>query len=299
LLAPRLKQPNAEALIWSAMNRSKDEITQLLAEHFPQSESLPLVQSIPATSHATTVPPGSEASTSRSGAPTQAEHHGADHNNPSPPGSACPDQLAPGQVAGMHAAAPLQRGGIEVAHARAEFATRSFVKPHAAGRYTLYLNLSRETYEKLRYVQELLSHQMPSADIAEVIRLALHAFVSQLEKRKFAATNRPRAGTLPARTGSRHIPSHVMRAVWRRDGGQCTFVGGNGQRCPARSFIEFDHIEPVARGGRATVDGIRLRCRTHNQYGAEQAFGAEFMNRKRRAAEGAQSPAPEEGEATE
>ena len=30
--------------------------------------------------------------------------------------------------------------------------------------------------------------------------------------------------------------------------------------------------------------GIRLRCRAHNQYGAECAFGAEFMRRKRVAA---------------
>jgi hypothetical protein len=48
--------------------------------------------------------------------------------------------------------------------------------------------------------------------------------------------------------------------------------------------LEFDHVEPVARGGRATVAGIRLRCRAHNQYAAECAFGAGFMSRKREAA---------------
>ena len=31
----------------------------------------------------------------------------------------------------------------------------------------------------------------------------------------------------------------------------------------------------------ATVAGIRLRCRAHNQYGAECTFGAEFMRHKR------------------
>jgi hypothetical protein len=29
------------------------------------------------------------------------------------------------------------------------------------------------------------------------------------------------------------------------------------------------------------VQGLRLRCRAHNQYGAEQAFGRDFMNTKR------------------
>jgi len=73
----------------------------------------------------------------------------------------------------------------------------------------------------------------------------------------------------------------VKRAVRERDQDQCTFQSESGQRCPARMRLEFDHIEPVARGGRATVDGMRLRCRAHNQYAAECAFGAGFMARKR------------------
>src|SRR5207247_6761231 len=82
----------------------------------------------------------------------------------------------------------------------------------------------------------------------------------------------------------RHVPAHVKRAVWERDGGQCTFTSDSGRRCPARTRLEFDHVEAVARGGRASVAGIRLRCRAHNQYGAECTFGAEFMRRKREAA---------------
>jgi len=48
--------------------------------------------------------------------------------------------------------------------------------------------------------------------------------------------------------------------------------------------LEFDHVDPVARGGEATVEGIRLRCRAHNQYEAERMFGAGFMASKREAA---------------
>jgi hypothetical protein len=61
-------------------------------------------------------------------------------------------------------------------------------------------------------------------------------------------------------------------------------VGDAGNRCPARTRLEFDHVDPVARGGVATVDGIRLRCRTHNQYEAECTFGVGFMEAKREAA---------------
>src|SRR5206468_9593620 len=76
----------------------------------------------------------------------------------------------------------------------------------------------------------------------------------------------------------------VKRTVWQRDGGQCTFVSEAGQRCPARTLLEYDHVDPVARGGEASVAGIRLRCRGHNQYAAECAFGMDFMETKRQQA---------------
>ena len=80
----------------------------------------------------------------------------------------------------------------------------------------------------------------------------------------------------------------VKKAVWLRDGGRCTFESDAGHRCEARSFLEYDHIEPFARGGETTAGNLRLRCRTHNQYAADQAFGMEFMKAKRDAV---QSPA--------
>src|SRR5439155_1273452 len=42
---------------------------------------------------------------------------------------------------------------------------------------------------------------------------------------------------------------------------------------------------PVARGGRATAARMQLRCRSHNQYGAECTFGTAFMEHKRHEAQ--------------
>jgi hypothetical protein len=69
--------------------------------------------------------------------------------------------------------------------------------------------------------------------------------------------------------------------VWERDEGRCTFVGAGGHRCAARRFLEYDHIAPVARGGKTIADNLRLRCRAHNQYEAERTFGAGHMTQKR------------------
>jgi hypothetical protein len=180
--------------------------------------------------------------------------------------------------------------------APARVARLSKVTPVALERFAIELTIGRSTQEKLRYAQDLLSHELPSGDLAQVLDRALDALIEQLEKRKFAATRLPRQGTRPS-TNPRHIPAHVKRAVWERDGGQCTFVSEAGHRCQARKFLEFDHVEEVARGGRASVAGIRLRCRAHNQYGAECTFGAGFMREKREEAQRAAEDRRRETEA--
>lgn len=80
---------------------------------------------------------------------------------------------------------------------------------------------------------------------------------------------------------SRHIPAEVRRAVIERDGERCTFVDDRGKRCPEKRRLEFDHAEGFARTGRHTVDGLRLRCRPHNQWEAESMYGRAFMEKKR------------------
>jgi hypothetical protein len=47
------------------------------------------------------------------------------------------------------------------------------------------------------------------------------------------------------------------------------------------------------------VNGVRLRCRTHNQYAAECAFGAGFMSRKREVAQRASDAARSRAAAAE
>ena len=153
--------------------------------------------------------------------------------------------------------------------------------PLSPQRYALQVTVGQETHDKLRYAQALLGHQLPSGDLARVLDKALDVLIRQLEKRKFGATERPRRGRRRPSPNPRHIPAAVRSAVWERDQSQCTFRSDSGRRCPAHTRLEYDHIHPVARGGHATVEGIRLRCRAHNQYDAECAFGAGFMERKR------------------
>jgi len=171
------------------------------------------------------------------------------------------------------------------------------VTPLSGHSYALQVTLDQEIHADLRYAQALLGHQVPSGDIAKVLGLVLKTAIRQLEKQKFAVTDRPRASHRKS-TNPRHIAAHVKRAVLERDGGRCAFVSEDGHRCPADRGLEFDHMQEVARGGEATVEGIRLLCRAHNQYAAERTFGAEFMRHKRIAAAEARTAAKQRATAS-
>jgi hypothetical protein len=197
-------------------------------------------------------------------------------------------QLAPGPVGHPNSETPQL--------SPAQVGTRSKLAPVAAERFLIEATVGRSAQEKLRYIQDLLGHELPSGDLAQVLEQAFDALIEKLEKRKFAATSRPRRIVRPS-ANPRHIPAQVKCAVWARDGGQCTFVSEAGRRCEERKLLEFDHVEEVARGGEASLGGIRLRCRAHNQYGAECTFGAAFMRAKREAAQCAAEARRKEAEA--
>jgi hypothetical protein len=154
----------------------------------------------------------------------------------------------------------------------------SMIAPLASERYKVQFTASEILHDKLRLAQDLLRHRIPDGDVAQVFELALTLLVEKLEKQKFAATDRPRASRV-AKPGSRAIPAAVKRAVWKRDSGQCAFVGKNDRRCTETSFLEFHHGGAFALGGDATIENVALRCRSHNQYEARVEFGTHGADR--------------------
>jgi 5-methylcytosine-specific restriction endonuclease McrA len=181
---------------------------------------------------------------------------------------------------------PLEESTVQLAARPVEPRRRpTRVAPIARGRFDLHVSVGEETLDKLHRAQALLSHTIPNGDLPAVLDRVLDLAIQQLEKKKFGGTSKHRPPQSPSRN-PRHVPAHVRHVVWDRDGGQCTFVSENEHRCTERKLLEFDHIVPLARGGGATVENLRLRCRAHNQFEAERAFGSEFMRRKRERAAG-------------
>ncbi|NMO01404.1 DUF2510 domain-containing protein [Gordonia sp. TBRC 11910] len=61
----------------------------------------------------------------------------------------------------------------------------------------------------------------------------------------------------PGRRDTRSIPQHVKSEVWRRDGGRCA-------QCGDDSYLEYDHVIPLSRGGATSIGNLQILCRRCN-----------------------------------
>ena len=62
----------------------------------------------------------------------------------------------------------------------------------------------------------------------------------------------------PSPTNPRYITREIKHLVWQRDRGSCT-------SCGSRRGLNYDHIVPIARGGRSSAANLRLLCFACNQ----------------------------------
>lgn len=118
------------------------------------------------------------------------------------------------------------------------------VTPLAPRRYKMEVTLDQKMRDKLTELQELMSHQIPDGDPAQIVGRALDVLLGKMRKQKAALTDKPRRRSGKSQT--RAIPASIRRTVFKRDEEQCTYVDGDGNRCGARRFIEFHHYIPLA-----------------------------------------------------
>jgi hypothetical protein len=156
---------------------------------------------------------------------------------------------------------------------------RHTIMPRSPGRHEVQFMASDELRAKIEQAQDLLRHRIPNGDLAAVVERAFDVLVWHLRLEKFGRTDRPqRTPRQSADPG--HVSNEVKREVASRDEERCAFVGTNGERCPARGFLEFDHVHPRALGGDGSAENVRLLCRAHNALAAERVFGRERVDRR-------------------
>ncbi|AKU95583.1 hypothetical protein AKJ09_02247 [Labilithrix luteola] len=154
------------------------------------------------------------------------------------------------------------------------------LKPIAESRYRVQLTANESLRDKLELARALMSHRNPSGDLAEIIEQAVDLLIEKLSKEKLGTSSRARRSKSSAKHG--YVTRAARREAFERDGMQCSFVGENGERCPARCFLEVDHVTPLALGGSGQAENLRVLCRAHNRDAAERVFGHAYVEDRTR-----------------
>ena len=144
--------------------------------------------------------------------------------------------------------------------------------------YSVSVELSQDEMKLYQEAKELVG----PCSAKEVILRTLREFVSRRKKqvKPNKIVKRTSTGEVKApKVRSRFIPIEVKREVRDNCGGQCSFVGTNGTRCPARHGLQFDHVQPFALGGGNDAGNLRLLCPAHNRLLAEQVFPGRVPSR--------------------
>ena len=187
LLVPYLTEDNAEDLLAAATHKSKAQVEQLLAERFPRPDVLAWVAPVPAPS-----------------VTSSAEEH--------VPGPG-PDELSPGTVEG-HQTLESFPVSPPAPHASDGAVSRPKVQSLSPQSFAVQFTLSRSAYDRLRYAQELLGHQVPSGDLAQRFERALEALIPQLERRKTVWNDRLAVvGSCRSRTRGTPVADRPPRSI--------------------------------------------------------------------------------------
>lgn len=141
--------------------------------------------------------------------------------------------------------------------------------------------------EKLEGVRALLGVKGAGMTFAELFDAMSDLSLAALEAKKFgkkraeSSQSQPKKQTphatptvnTTANASPRYISKAVKHEVWRRDQGACT-------NCKSRTNLNYDHIIPVARGGKSTLENLRLLCFHCNQRASTKIFGLHVRRAK-------------------
>ena len=161
------------------------------------------------------------------------------------------------------------------------------------GQWSLRVTVDRALRDDLETLAALLSHKVRKSDLAAVLHEAIRCGLEKHGKRKGAV--KPARKAAPRATPPKNpatITAEVRRQVWERDQGRCAWTSPDGKRCNSRWQVEVDHVDAAARGGKATLDRLRLLCRLHNHLHAEEVYGREHMRKYRKGESTTSSDSP-------
>lgn len=129
----------------------------------------------------------------------------------------------------------------------------------------LELTLSKQQWEKLNQMRDLLSHSLPNGSWDQLLEYLSDKVIAQKKSKKNDAKVTKDIRTAQQGGNRIHIPKAIRNYIFERDR-CCQFVNeANGKICSSTWQLQVDHIQPVWAGGKDSIENLRLLCANHNR----------------------------------
>ena len=79
---------------------------------------------------------------------------------------------------------------------------------------------------------------------------------------------------------TRYISQEVKERVFEKAHHQCEYQSSEGVRCSSRTGLQIDHILPFAICHSNDEENLRILCKAHNHFTAEEFYGRRFIKQK-------------------
>lgn len=149
------------------------------------------------------------------------------------------------------------------------------------------VTFSKEQWQKVKQMQQLLSHSIPIGnDLVKTLEYLAEKVIKQKTMQKNQSsvskakmqnsdTNTPiiKADTRPVQITAKNIKASIRKTILQRDQ-CCQFKDTLTQKlCGSKVFLQIDHLKPKWAGGNNLVENLQVLCAAHNRFKYQMQTG--------------------------
>lgn len=131
------------------------------------------------------------------------------------------------------------------------------------------LTLSKELYEKIKYAQSLVSHAVPSTELAAFLEYVADRVIKQKTgakpEAKAKASEAKSTATVAVKTSSSNFSQATKKQILHLQQNCQHREPFTNKQCGSRWFLQIDHKQSRWAGGSSELGNAQVLCAQHNQ----------------------------------
>lgn len=148
--------------------------------------------------------------------------------------------------------------------------SQSVVKPQADGSVRLEVTFSKDQWEKMNRMRELISHSVPSGSWDQVMEYVAERVIktkTNVREAKGAVSKKAKGpNSTQDRDKSTERSFYQNRKLLLKQITYCQYQDKNiGKACNSKWQLQVDHVKPRWAGGSDEITNLRVLCGMHNR----------------------------------